>query len=121
MQRKTYPHPLYNESTHQVIAQCLGVELHPYHISSDFLAAVGTQYELEDNLIGDKANTVIFDCSKLRRAVPGFVAATRFDQGARLAVEHILQHPELQQADPEFDAWCDRVIAAVDAAKASVC
>ena len=106
---------------HETIARCLGVELHPCHISSDFLAAVGPQYDLEGNLIGDKANTVLFDCTKLKRAVPGFTATTRFDQGAHLAVEHILQHPELQQPDPEFDAWCDRVIAAVEAAKASLC
>jgi hypothetical protein len=32
-------------------------------------------------------------------------------------VEHILAHPELQLEDPEFDAWCDRVIAAQEAAK----
>lgn len=102
---------------HELVAATLGVELKPYHISSDFLMAVGSQYDLEGNLIGDKANTVIFDNTKVKRAVPGFVATTRFDQGVRLAVEHILAHPELQQPDPEFDAWCDRVIAALEEAK----
>jgi len=32
----------------------------------------------------------------------------------------MLSHPELQVEDPEFDAWCDRVIDALEAAKAAV-
>jgi hypothetical protein len=27
-------------------------------------------------------------------------------------VAHILAHPELQLEDPEFDTWCDKLIAA---------
>lgn len=102
---------------HELVAAALGVELKAYHVSSDFLAAVGPQYDLEGNLIGDKANTVLFDNTKVKRAVPGFVATTRFDQGVRLTVEHILAHPELQVPDPEFDAWCDRVIDAQEQAR----
>ena len=72
------------------------------------------------NLLGDKAVTVVFDCTKLKRAVPGFQATTRFDEGVRRCVAYILAHPELQIEDPEFDAWCDRVIAAQETAKASL-
>lgn len=59
----------------------------------------------------------IFDNTKLKRAVPGFMATTRFDQGVRLVVDHILAHPELQVPDPEFDAWCDRIIAVMEQAR----
>ena len=34
----------------------------------------------------------------------------RFDQGVRIALDYVLSHPECQVEDPEFDAWCDRVI-----------
>lgn len=102
---------------HDIIARSLGVRLNAYHVSSDFLAAVGKQYDLNGSLLGDKANTVIFDNSKVKRAVPAFCAETRFDQGCRLAVEHILAHPELQQDDLEFDAWCDKIIDAIENAK----
>lgn len=104
---------------YETVAQALGVELHPYHVASDFLAAVGSQYDLEGNLIGDKAHTVIFDNTKLKRAVPGFCATTRFDQGVRMVIDNVLRHPELQTPDPEFDAWCDAVIAAQEQAKKS--
>lgn len=103
---------------YQTIADVLGVPLKPYHVSSDFLAAVAP-YDYLGNLIGDKANTVIFYNAKLKRAVPGFRATVRFAEGVRDTIENILAHPELQVPDPEFDAWCDRVIAAVEAAKAS--
>ena len=107
---------------YECIAQALGVELHPYYVSSTFLAAVcPPEYDLMGNLIGDKAVTVAFDCTKLKRAVPGFCATTRFDAGVRRCINHILAHPELQVEDPEFDAWCDRVIAAQEKAAKEVC
>ena len=77
-------------------------------------------YDLRGALLGDKAVTVRFDCSKLKRAVPGFCATTHLDQGVRKAVTHIMNHPELQREDPEFDAWCAKVIETLEAAKASL-
>ena len=104
---------------YQTIADALNVPLKVVHVSSEFLDAVGP-YDYRGGLIGDKANTVLFDNRKLKRAVPGFKATVRFDQGVRRTLDYILAHPECQQADPAFDAWCDRVIAAVEAAKASL-
>ena len=107
------------------IYHCVGNALHIqpklYHVASDFLAAVcPEEYDLTGNLIGDKAVTVIFDCTKLKRAVPGFQATTRFDEGVRRCVAYLLAHPELQVEDPEFDAWCDRVIEVQEQAKKSI-
>ena len=104
---------------YQTIADALNVPLKAVHVSSEFLDAVGP-YDYRGGLLGDKANTVLFDNRKLKRAVPGFKATVRFDQGVRRTIGYILAHPECQQEDPAFDAWCDRVIAAVEAAKASL-
>ena len=107
------------DQIYQYVARALGVEFKPYHVSSDFLAAVAPKaYDFMGNLTGDKSVTVVFDCSKLKRAVPGFVATTRFDEGVHRCIAHILAHKELQIEDPEFDEWCDRVIEAQEAAKA---
>ena len=97
------------------IYECVGNALHvtvkPYYVASEFLAAVAPkEWDFEGNLLGDKSVTVVFDCSKLKRAVPGFQAVTRFDQGVRRCVEYLLAHPEMQVEDPEFDSWCDRVV-----------
>ena len=104
---------------HETIAAVLGRKLIPYHVASDFLAQTGP-YDFRGSLIGDKACSVVFDCTKLKRAVPGYQAEIRFEQGAERALNHILAHPELQIPDPEFDAWCDRVIDVLEAAKKSL-
>lgn len=101
---------------YSTIARVLGVELKAYHVSSEFLAATG-KYDLLGSLIGDKANSVVFDNSKLKRAVPDFVPTVRFEQGIRDTIENIMAHPELQKEDPEFDEWCDKVIEVVENAK----
>ena len=104
---------------YQTIADALGVELKAVHVASEFLDEVGP-YDFRGGLIGDKANTVLFDNRKLKRAVPGFQATVRFEQGVRRTLDYVLSHPDCQVADPAFDAWCDRVIAALDEAKAAL-
>lgn len=62
------------------------------------------------SLNGDKANSVVFDCSKLKALIPDFVATKRADQGIRETIEYVLAHPECQVEDPDFDKWCDEII-----------
>ena len=103
---------------YQCVANALGVTFKPYYVSSEFLAAVAPKaWDFTGNLLGDKSVTVVFDCTKLKRAVPGFCATTRFDEGVRRCVAYIQNHPELQVEDPEFDAWCDRVIDTLEQSK----
>ncbi len=97
------------------VGAALGVEPKLAHISSDFLIACNP--DLEGALLGDKSNSVVFDNTKIKRLVPEYIAATRFDQGIRASVAWLLAHPEAQREDPAFDAWCDRVIAAHEAGK----
>lgn len=99
-----------------IVADCLGVELKAYHVASEFLAAVGP-YDFTGSLIGDKANTVVFDNRKLKAAVPGFCPVIRAEEGLRRAVAYVMAHEECQREDPAFDAWCDRVIGALERAK----
>ena len=101
---------------YQAIADALGKPLKAVHVSSEFLAQAGPDYDFKGGLLGDKAVSVIFDNTKLKALVPGFCARTRFDQGIRETINYILAHPELQTDDPEFDAFCDRVIAAQERA-----
>lgn len=100
---------------YEAIADALGVKLQAVHVSSEFLDACSTE-NYRGGLLGDKANSVVFDNAKLKRLVPEFVATTRFDQGIKSTVAHILAKPELQREDQEFDQWCDKVIQALEAA-----
>lgn len=108
------------DQIYQTIADALGVQLHAYHVASDYLAAAGAPYgyDFEGELLGDKAVSVVFDNSKLRRLANTMCTTVPFHIGVRIALEHILSHPEeCQKEDPEFDAWCDRVIAALERSK----
>lgn len=105
---------------YEAIARALGVPLIAIHVSSEFLDASSDAYDFKGGLIGDKANTVVFDNQKLKRLVPGFTAKVRYDQGIRQTVEYILSHPEYQREDPEFDAWCDAVVDAITEAAEKV-
>ena len=100
---------------YETIADALGVKLNAVHVASEFLAQAGKNYgyDFAGSLLGDKAVSVVFDNSKLKRTVPDMRTTVRFDQGVRRAVDYVLAHPqECQQEDPEFDQWCDLVIAA---------
>ena len=94
---------------YQIIASSLGVKLNAVHIATDYLVA-SSNYDFTGSLLGDKANTVVFDNSKLKRLVPDFTPTVRFDQGIKSTLEYILLHSELQKDDTEFDIWCDKVI-----------
>lgn len=104
---------------YELTAAALGVELHPYYVSTKFLESVSAP-GLMDGLWGDKSHTVVFDNSKLKRIVPGFQATVNFCEGVRRTVATVLASPALQKPDPEFDTWCDRVIEAQEAAKKAV-
>lgn len=104
---------------HEIVAAALGVKPNLLHVSSTFLDACSGE-DYRGSLLGDKANSVVFDNSKLKRLVPEFVATTRADQGLREAVTYMLQHPETQEEDPEFDDWSDKVAAALEQALAGI-
>lgn len=103
----------------QVIANALGVDYRPCYVPSSLLAQC-VSYDLRGALLGDKAHTVIFDNAKLHRLVPGFAARRRFDQAAPQSVAYFLAHPEIQIPDPEFDAFCDAVVAVMEQAESAI-
>ena len=107
---------------YQTIADALGVELNAYHISSEYLSEVGDKFgfDFEGSLVGDKAVSVVFDNSKLKRIAPEMKTYIPFSEGVRITLDYVLSHEECQIEDPVFDSWCDRVIVALENAKLSV-
>lgn len=104
---------------YETVAKALNVELNAYYVSSSFLAGAG-DFDFEGSLLGDKANSVVFDNTKLKRAVPGLSMNVRFEEGVKKTVDYVLSHEECKKEDPEFDAWCDRVIEFLEKAKLNI-
>ena len=104
------------------IADALGVELHAYHVASDFLAEAGKAYgyDFTGSLTGDKSVSVVFDNAKLKRLVPVMKTTVPFHKGVRIALDYVLSHPDEYEEDPEFDRFCDNVISALDKAQQEV-
>ena len=98
------------------IAKALNVELHAAYAPSTVIARVGNKYgyDFEGALLGDKAASVIFDNSKLKKLVPGFNATIRFDTGIVESINYLLENKELQIEDSDFDRFSDEVINAID-------
>ena len=95
------------------ISEVLGRTVTPvlHHVASDRIVEEARMfgYDMEGNLIGDKANSVVFDNAKVRSVVPGFKAVVSHREGTLRAVKYIMAHPELQREDPQFDAFCDHL------------
>lgn len=98
---------------YEIIGSALGIKPDIIHIPSETLAKAYP--DLLGGLLGDKSNTVIFDNSKVKRLVPEYQAAVRFDQGVRRTLAYVLSHKELQKPDPAFDEWTDRMIEVYEA------
>ena len=101
---------------YKTIADVLNVEFKPYYVSSGFLASV-SNYDFLGSLIGDKSASVVFDNSKIKKAVPEYRPKIHFEEGIRRTIDNIMLHPEFQIEDREFDEWCDRVIYVIESAK----
>ncbi|HTO20966.1 MAG TPA: SDR family oxidoreductase [Spirochaetia bacterium] len=97
-----------------LIADAAGAKPDLVHLASDFIAA----FNPEDvgNLIGDKAQCGVFDNTKIKTFVPGYVATVPFAQGIRESVRWFESHPDRCTIDQEFNTRCDRMIEANDTA-----
>lgn len=103
---------------YHILYRALGKKPNLVPVSSDFIQKSSPGYG--DALLGDKACSAIFDNSKIKRLVPGYCAEVRADEGLPRSLSYMLAHPEMQRPDPEFDRWCDKVVAAREHALAQV-
>jgi len=98
------------DMVYQILARELGVEYKPVYIPSDILAH-SKKYDLLTTIQGDKRASCIFDCSKIKSIVPEFECDIDIEEGLKQYLEFMNKHPHLKVEDPEFDEWCDSVIA----------
>jgi len=100
------------------IGRAAGAEPKIVHVASDFLAAADP--EALGGLVGDKSQCAVFDNSKIKAFVPGYVATTPFSEGIARSVRWFEAHPEICTIDDAFNDFSDRVIAAQEKALASL-
>ena len=98
------------DAIHRIIGLALDVAPKLARIPSDFIAKVNP--EKGAGLLGDKAVSVLFDNSKIRRFVPEFSPNLRFADGIARSLAWYDSHPELKAADQAMDDDVDTILAA---------
>ena len=96
----------------QQVAAAAGAKANIVHIPSDTIAHHDADWG--DSLLGDKAHSMIFDNSKIKRLVPEFEAKIPFWQGAKEIIAWYDANPARQTTDPAFDQLLDDLIARYD-------
>lgn len=97
---------------YRVTAEAAGAEPQLVHIPSDFLAACIP--EMRGGLLGDKAVSVVFDNTKIKRLVPDYCATVPFTQGVRRTLAWFDADPARRQIDDEANARWDQLIDAYE-------
>ena len=100
------------DQLYRITAQAAGVEAQIVHIASDYVGAC-----LPDEvggLTGDKAVSVVFDNSKIKRFVPGYCAKVPFAQGIQRTIDWFDADSRRKQVDEDANASWDKLIDAYE-------
>jgi nucleoside-diphosphate-sugar epimerase len=98
------------QAIYRTIAEAAGAELEMVHVPSALIAALYP--ERGGSLLGDKAWSVVFDNTKIRRLVPAYRPRVSFAEGMKRSVDWFDGDPARRRVNAEMDGRIDRVIAA---------
>ena len=101
---------------HETIAEALGVAPRLVHVPSDVIARIDARRGA--SLLGDKAWSLVFDNSKLRRVVAGYRARVPFAEGVRASIAWLEADPARQRTDA--NETVEKVLAAWQRAMAAL-
>jgi nucleoside-diphosphate-sugar epimerase len=97
---------------YRITAEAAGVEAKIVHIASDFLG--GCCPEEIGSLTGDKASSVVFDNSKIKRFVPDYCATVPFAEGIQRTVDWFDADAARRVIDQEANAKWDKIVDAYE-------
>jgi nucleoside-diphosphate-sugar epimerase len=98
---------------YRITAEAAGAEARIVHIASDFLGACNPD-EI-GSLTGDKASSVVFDNSKIKRFVPDYCATVPFAEGIKRTIDWFDAEPARRVIDDEANAAWDKIIEGYEA------
>ncbi len=98
----------------EILADAAGVEAQIVHMASDYINAWDARWGA--GLLGDKAASMVFDNTKIKRLVPDFACTIPFSHGAREVLAWFDADPARQVVDEALDALMDRMIETYQAA-----
>ncbi len=98
---------------YKITAAALGKEANIVHIASDFICKIEPSFT--GSLLADKAESVLFDNSKIKTFVPGFKATIPYSEGIKRTLAWFHEKPERQNIDSEKERKIENVLRAYKA------
>lgn len=98
------------DQIYTILAGALGVEANLVHVPSELISVGAPDWFWSELLIGDLSHSAVFDNTKIRRYVPGFLPQRTFHATAHELVRWRGENPDLTRADPEVEAIVDRLV-----------
>lgn len=80
------------------------------HVPSELIARFDPEWGA--SLLGDKAHSMIFDNSKVKRLIPGYVARIPYEQGAREIIAWHDADPARRQVNDALNGIIERILEA---------
>jgi nucleoside-diphosphate-sugar epimerase len=95
---------------YEILASSLGCKAKVVHIASDFICKIEPSYT--GTLLADKAESVIFDNTKIKTFVPGFKAIIPFAEGIKRTLKWLDENPEKKIIDQEENKRIENMLKA---------
>jgi nucleoside-diphosphate-sugar epimerase len=98
------------DQVYGIVGRAVGAEPKLVHVPSDLIAAYDRRWG--DGLLGDKTHSMVFDNTKIKTIVPGFVASIPFAQGAREMAAWWDEDASHRTVDAALDQTIDEILSA---------
>ena len=95
---------------YKILADSLGREAKIVHIASDFICKIEPSFT--GTLLADKAESVIFDNTKIKTFVPEFKAIIPFATGIKRTLNWLDENPKRKIINADKNAKIERVLKA---------
>jgi nucleoside-diphosphate-sugar epimerase len=103
------------DAIHEILGLAASAPPKIVHVPSDLIAAFDPEWGA--SLLGDKAHSMVFDNTKIKRIVPDFVARIPYARGAEQQIAWYDADPRRRVVDAVTNETMDRILARYERAR----
>jgi nucleoside-diphosphate-sugar epimerase len=100
------------DQIHHLLGRAAGAAPRLVHVPSDLIAKFDPEWGA--SLLGDKAHSMVFDNTKIKRCVPDFRAVVPYSQGSSEQIAWYDEDPTRRTVDSGTNALFDRILRAYE-------
>jgi len=110
----TYDEVLTWNQIFEIVAKAAGAPARLVHVPSELIAAFDAEWGA--SLLGDKAHSMIFDNTKIKRLVPDYAATIPFSRGAEEIMDWFDANPAQKVINEKTNQLMEDILAAYESA-----